>query len=145
MKKSYLGLLITSMISTSAFALADNGYWDHRTVCDYEQVEKLTPVTYCTYQGPLTGWINNTYLSKYYSNTEPSPGHITCTPSKPISNTSYEWNPSTSTYEWITYSGIVTLSSQSQGYITSTTTELVEGSCREERVWVPLCPTCQIP
>ncbi|MFT6097871.1 MAG: hypothetical protein ACJAYF_000405 [Arenicella sp.] len=139
MIKKTLFAILVMLSSQSAFA---NGYWDERQVCDYETVTVSTPYTACSYNGFLYSGIKQIYS---YGQTLSFSGHVSC----PFSTFGHEWrhayNPQTQQWENDYYTGTLYLSSTQHLTSTSTTTQVVEGSCRIERVWVPICRRCQIP
>lgn len=143
MKSFFLGVLFFSLVSTTAFA--GNGYWDYRTVCDYETIETSEPVTLCLYNGYLYGWSASNYTANIFSYTSTAAGHINCQLNVARSELLRSYNYSTQEWETIHYSGTLPLVSQYQTDSTTTSTQVIPGSCREERVWIPLCPTCEIP
>lgn len=148
-------LLILVATALPFFASAQNGYWDYREVCDYRTVQTNEPYTLCTYSGSLQTFHNGRFLSEWTTSSEVKNGHVACS-SQMYSSTSkfYQapsyWDSATNRYvyppaEWIHLSGWIGLASTSHLNRTTSRTEVVPGSCREERVWVPLCEGCQIP
>jgi hypothetical protein len=139
MFKKTLFAILLMLSSSTAFA---GGYWDYRQVCDYETVTVSTPYTACTYDGYLYSGIKQIYS---YGQSMAFAGHVSC----PTSTFGAEWrnvyNSQTQQWEFDYYTGTLFLSFAQHLTSTSTTTQQVEGSCRMERVWVPLCPGCQIP
>ena len=136
------------MISTSAMA---RGYWEYKTVCDYETVYKDVDFTSCYYGG----WEGH----KYFTSSNILSGHVSCSST---AHTTQWVDEETCNWE---YQGVypnqryvrvcktkptlksvwLNLTSQSHQVRQDAVRQKVEGSCREERVWIPLCPTCQIP
>jgi len=137
LKKTLFAILLL-VSSSSAFA---GGYWDYREVCDYETITVSTPYTSCSYNGYLWSGSKKIYTDK----TDILSGHVSC----PSSTFGAEWrniyNSQTQQWEYNYYTGTLFLFFAQHLTSTSTITQQVEGSCRMERVWVPLCPGCQIP
>lgn len=133
MKYRYLCALSAGLFSLGASA---SGYWDFRTVCDYETVEIQHPVTHCAYAGQI------------YSNSRPRQamqataqsrldGHTSCPASHYVTRRSKIWNDNEGRWEFVTFEGQLPLTSQSHDYDITTERRQVEGSCREEAVWIP--------
>lgn len=131
------------------FASAQNGYWEQRQVCDYEQSQIQTPKTRCVYAGNLMAddlFNPVTIIDKYayFSKTQVLDNHLNC-PSSYYENTSRYLKLQNGTWAFVSYRGHLPLSSQTHYMETSTQTVLIPGSCRTEWVWIPLCDGCQIP
>jgi len=130
--------IVAILLSSSVFA---NGYWEYRQVCDYETITTTTPYTACDYNGYLYNGINSIFS---YA-TETWGGHVSCPYTSYKSEYRNVYNSQTQRWEYLWFSGYLNLYSTQHLTSTSTTTQVIEGSCRLERVWVPLCPRCQIP
>ncbi|TDF38186.1 hypothetical protein EYS14_10840 [Alteromonadaceae bacterium M269] len=127
---------------TSFSSMAARGYWEIVQVCDYEQVTVQEPKTACYYSGFLTGsgGVGIPFNINFTVN-----GHVSCSAHQYQTETRQEFNHSTGRWETVFYSGVVPLTGQSQFLADRVETQVVEGSCREERVWIRLCDNCQIP
>ena len=136
MKKALLGLLLAA----ASAGVSANGYWDYRTVCDYETVTTQTPYTSCSYSGWLNGFGAGSVPSSSYFTLG---GHTSC-PSSDYKHV-YQGYWDGGQYKFAWFSGHLHLTSQNHSYHTKTERRRVEGSCRTERVWVELCDGCQIP
>lgn len=142
--------LLAAMAILSLNVVAENGYWDYREVCDYEQIVTTKPITNCYYTGnlniqtPTRSQTKSGDWTVFHTSFSTRDNHVQCSQ-----------NITTSTTRWITkldgnftsafYAGPLWLTSQTHTTQQSTSVQVVPGSCRTEQVWVPLCPTCQIP
>lgn len=134
--------LLSGLMSVGAMA---NGYWDYREVCDYEQVQINTPKTNCTYRGSLHAIVGGVWMSYFVVQPQSFQGHSTCAGGITTSTWANVTDPVTGEWVGAWFDGYIPLVSQSHTYDVSYETRQVEGSCRFEQVWVPLCPTCEIP
>jgi hypothetical protein len=132
-----------SALCFSSTALA-NGYWDYREVCDYETVEVEYPYVSCFYSGIATGSTAGIYVSDQVTSLDSKPIGQNCDQFKQYHGSKRVQLPNGS-YATVWLSGVIFLAQQSNEVFIRTETQVVEGSCRTERVWVPLCDGCQIP
>jgi len=139
MFKKILFATIAMLLSTSVFA---NGYWEYREVCDYETITESYPYTDCYYNGYLWSGSKSIFISFEARSWS---GHVSCPFTLYKSEFRTVYNSQTQQWESNWYSGNLNLYSTQHLTGTTSTTQVIEGSCRMERVWIPLCPRCQIP
>ncbi|MBQ4849600.1 hypothetical protein [Pseudoalteromonas sp. MMG012] len=148
-KKAALVLGVAlGIMSTAAEA---RGYWEYKTVCDYETVYKDVDFTSCSYGG----WESQ----KYFRSSSILNGHVSCSSGinssqwvdKETCNWEYQGVYPNQKYVRVckmtpTFTSVwLNLESQSHQTRQDAVRQKVPGSCREERVWIPLCSNCQIP
>ena len=138
MLKKILFAIVAMLLSTSVFA---NGYWETREVCDYETITSTNPYTLCEYGGNL--YSNGSSIYSYATDTKW--GHVSCPGTYYQTESRSIYNSQTQQWENQWFSGHLYLYLTQHLTSTSTTQQVIEGSCRTERVWIPLCDGCQIP
>jgi hypothetical protein len=142
--------LLATLAVLSFGAAAQNGYWDYREVCDYEQKVTTTPITKCHYAGwlyiqnGLSADLNSWDRTTYGSSTSTLNNHVQCSPTITDSSSRFITDRSGRSL-WAFYAGTLSLNNQTHTTKQTTSVEVVPGSCRTERVWIPLCENCQIP
>jgi hypothetical protein len=136
-------IFFANIISHDAFA--NNGYWDSKTVCDYEVVEEVLPRTSCAYNGWFNGFISEHWTSRFKSTGTIHNEHISCPSEITYSEMITEYDHESKNWSSGWFHGTLQLINQGNPDEILRTTSLVEGSCRIEQVWVPICKYCQIP
>jgi len=144
-----LAVVALSTLAIVSTSVAANGYWEYKTVCEYETTYEVVPYTQCNYRNWEHGKSDTSILSE----------HVSCPSSK---YSSVFINVETCKWEWqgqYPNQKYVKVCTESQQFSNlrfdllstnhfedvSAVRKQIPGSCKEEKVWIELCKNCSIP
>ncbi|WP_284244501.1 hypothetical protein [Thalassotalea insulae] len=130
---------ILSLLAASAVAYAGGGYWDYRKVCEYETITVNDPVTHCSYSGSIYADDPSIGRPMYVTSTKKLDNHVSCPAEVTVSRVR-KVEVDDGRWEFVRFTGEISLTDESHSYDSHEETQVIEGSCRMVKVWVP-CDT----
>lgn len=125
-------ILFASMLAGSA-----NAEWQEQQVCDYETIEIQVEKRDCHYSGTIHANVDDIIRAVPASVLQTMVAPAVC-PLQTLTHKIKKVRTQEGRWEYVQFHGAIPLLSQSVYFVTEQRTQVVEGSCRTEWVWV--CP-----